>query len=141
MTQAMCTSFKKELFFAQHNFAASGGHAFKIALYTATATLDASTTVYSATNESAGTNYVAGGFALVNVDPSTSGTTAMCSFSTNPTWTSATFSTSQALIYNTSSGNKAVAVLDFGGTQNVVAGDFVVTWPAVTATTALLRLT
>jgi hypothetical protein len=141
MTQAMCTSFKKELFTAAHNFAASGGHTFKIALYTAAATLDATTTVYSTTNESVGTNYVAGGFTLVNVDPSVSGTTAMCSFSTNPTWTSGTFNTSQALIYNTSSGNKAVAVLDFGGTQSVVAGDFVISWPAVTATTALLRLT
>lgn len=141
MTQAVCTSFKKELLTATHNFAAAGGHTFKIALYTAAATLDATTTVYSATNESSGTNYTAGGFTLVNVDPSISGTTAMCSFSTNPTWTSATFNASQALIYNTSAGNKAVAVLDFGGTQTVTAGDFVITWPAVTATTALLRLT
>ena len=141
MTQAMCTSFKKELLTATHNFAAAGGHTFKIALYTAAATLDATTTVYSATNESSGTNYTAGGFTLVNVDPSISGTTAMCSFSTNPTWTSATFNASQALIYNTSAGNKAVAVLDFGGTQTVAAGDFVITWPAVTATTALMRLT
>jgi hypothetical protein len=137
----MCTSFKKELLTATHNFAAAGGHTFKIALYTAAATLDATTTVYSATNESSGTNYTAGGFTLVNVDPSISGTTAMCSFSTNPTWTSATFNASQALIYNTSAGNKAVAVLDFGGTQTVAAGDFVITWPAVTATTALMRLT
>jgi hypothetical protein len=141
VTQAVCTSFKKELLTATHNFAAAGGHTFKIALYTAAATLDATTTVYSATNESSGTNYTAGGFTLVNVDPSISGTTAMCSFSTNPTWTSATFNASQALIYNTSAGNKAVAVLDFGGTQTVTAGDFVITWPAVTATTALLRLT
>ena len=141
MTQAVCTSFKKELLTATHNFAAAGGHTFKIALYTAAATLGAATTVYSATNESSGTNYTAGGFTLTNVDPSISGTTAMCSFSANATWTSATFNASQALIYNTSASNKAVAVLDFGGTQTVTAGDFVITWPAVTATTALLRLT
>ena len=141
MTQALCTSFKQELLTATHNFAASGGHTFKIALYTAAATLDASTTVYSATNEASGTNYTAGGFTLTNVDPSISGVTVMATFSANPTWTSATFSASQALIYNTSASNKAVAVLDFGGTQTVSAGDFVVTLPAVTSTTALLRLT
>jgi len=141
MTQAMCTSFKKELFTATHNFAASGGHTFKMALYTAAASLGASTTVYSATNETSGTGYSAGGVALTNVDPSTSGTTAMCTFSANPTWTTASFSASQALIYNTSAGDKAVAVLDFGGTQTVLVGSFVVNLPAVTATTALLRLT
>ena len=140
MTQAMCTSFKKELFTATHNFAAAGGHTFKMALYVAAATLDATTTAYSASNEASGAGYSAGGFTLTNVDPSTSGTTAMVTFSANPTWTSATFSASQALIYNTSASNKAVAVLDFGGTQTVTVGDFVVTLPAVTSTTALLRL-
>lgn len=141
MTQAVCTSFKKELCIATHNFAAAGGHAFKFALYTPLATLNETTTVYSSSDEVVGMNYTAGGFALTNVNPSTSGTTAMVTFSANPTWTSATFSTSQALIYNTSAGNKAVAVLDFGGTQTVSAGDFVITFPAVTSTTALLRLT
>jgi anaerobic selenocysteine-containing dehydrogenase len=126
---------------AQHNFSAAGGHAFKIALFTSGVTLDETTTVYSATGEAGGTAYVAGGFALTNVDPSISGTTAMATFSANPTWTSATFTASQALIYNTSSSNKAVVVLDFGGTQTVSAGDFVITLPAVTSTTALLRLT
>lgn len=136
----MCVSFKKELFTATHNFAASGGHTFKIALFTASATLDETTTAYSATNEASGTNYTAGGFTLVNVDPGQSGSTAMATFSTNPTWTSATFSASQALIYNATATNKAVAVLDFGGTQTVTAGDFVITLPAATAATALLRL-
>jgi len=141
VTQALCTSFKKELLTATHNFAAAGGSTFKIALYTAAATLDATTTVYSTTNEASGTNYTAGGFTLTNADPTISGTTVMCTFAANPTWTTATFNASQALIYNTSSGNKAVAVLDFGGTQTVSVGDFVITWPAVTSTTALLRLT
>lgn len=140
MTQAMCTSFKKELFFAQHNFAASGGHAFKVALFTSSATLDATTTAYSATNEVSSAGYTAGGFALTNVDPSISGTTAMCTFSANPSWAGVTFTTSQALIYNTSASNKAVAVLDFGGNQTVTAGTFTINLPAVTSTTALLRL-
>lgn len=140
MTQAMCTSFKKELFEAAHNFLASGGHVFKFALFTSAATLDAATTAYSATNEASGTGYTAGGFTLTNVNPSTSGTTAMCTFSANPTWTGASFSASQALIYNTSASNKSVSVLDFGGTQTVTVGDFVVTIPAVTSSTALLRL-
>jgi len=141
MTQALCTSFKVEVLKAQHNFSASGGHTFKFALYTVTATLDHTTTAYSATNEVAHANYVAGGFTLTNVEPSASGTTAMCSFSSNPTWTTVSFTASQALLYNSSVSNKAVAVFDFGGSQTVTAGDFVVTLPAVTAATALLRLT
>jgi hypothetical protein len=136
----MCTSFKRELFTATHNFAASGGHTFKVALYTSTATLDASTTVYSATNEVASANYIAGGFTLTNVDPSVSGTTAMATFSANPSWSNVTFTTSQALIYNDSQSDKAVAVLDFGGNQTVTAGTFTINLPSVTASTALLRL-
>lgn len=141
MTQAMCTSFKVEVLKAQHNFSASGGHVFKFALYTAAATLDHTTTTYSATNEVSSSGYTPGGFTLTNVEPSSSGTTAMCTFSTNPAWTTVTFTASQALLYNSSVSNKAVAVLDFGGSQSVLAGDFTVTLPAVTATTALLRLT
>jgi len=140
VTQALCTSFKQELLKAVHNFSASGGHAFKLALYTSAATLDETTTVYAATNEVASAGYSAGGFALTNVEPSTSGTTAMTSFSPNATWTGVTFTTSQALLYNSSASNKAVAVLDFGGNQTVTAGDFVVLFPPVTASTALLRL-
>jgi hypothetical protein len=141
MTQAMCTSFKVELFKAQHNFSASGGHTFKFALYTPSATLDSTTTAYSATNEVTSTNYTAGGFTLTNVDPSSSGAVAMCSFSSNPTWTTVSFTASQGLLYNSSASNKAVAVFDFGGSQTVTVGDFVVTLPAVAPTTALLRLT
>ena len=141
MTQAMCTSFKVELLKAVHNFSASGGHTFKCAVYTSSATLGAATTAYSATNEVSSANYTAGGFTLTNVDPSSSGTTAMCTFSANPTWTNVSFTASQALIYNASASNKAVAVLDFGGNQTVAAGVFTITLPAVTSTTALLRLT
>ena len=106
MSQAMCTSFKTELFSATHNFNASGGHTFKMALFTASATLDATTTAYSATNEVSSVNYTAGGFTLTNVNPSSSGTTAMCTFSANPSWGSVTFSASQALIYNRRSATR-----------------------------------
>lgn len=140
MTQAMCTSFKVELFQAVHNFKASGGHSFKIALFTSSATLDATTTAYSSSNEVSSAGYSAGGFALTNVDSSASGSTAMQSFSTSPTWTGVTFTASQALIYNTSASNKSIAVLDFGGNQTVTSGTFTINLPAVTATTALLRL-
>lgn len=142
MTQAMCTSFKVELGKAQHNFSASGGHAFKIALYKAAATLGEATTAYSATNEvgNSGT-YSAGGLALTNVDPSSSGTTGMITFGANPQWNNVTFTDcTQALIYNTNGGfNRAVAVLDFGGNQAVTAGTFTINLPSATSTTALLR--
>jgi len=140
MTQGICTSFKVELFQAVHNFKASGGHTFKCALYTASATLNPAVTAYSSSNEVAHANYTAGGFPLTNVDSSASGTTAMQTFSANPTWNNVSFTASQALIYNSSVSNKAVAVLDFGGNQTVTNGTFTVNLPPVTATTALLRL-
>lgn len=140
MTQAMCTSFKKELFSAVHNFNAAGGHAFKVALYTATAVLDATTTAYSATNEVASAGYVAGGFALTNVDPAMSGTTAYVTFAANPLWTGVTFTPTQALVYNTSAGNKSVAVLDFGGAQSITAGVLQINLPPTGPNTAFLRL-
>jgi hypothetical protein len=136
----MTTSFKVELFRAAHNFSASGGHTFKIAVYTGSATLDAATTAYSATNEVSSAGYSAGGFTLTNVDSSSSAGVAMQSFSTNPSWTGVTFTATQALIYNSSASNKAVAVLDFGGSQAVVNGTFTINLPSVTSTTALLRL-
>lgn len=136
----MCTSFKAELFRGTHNFSASGGHSFKCALFTSSATLGASTTTYSSSNEVTHANYTAGGFSLTNVDSSTSGTTAMQTFSANPSWVNVTFTASQALIYNATQSNKAVGTLDFGGNQSVVNGTFTINLPAVTATTALLRL-
>jgi hypothetical protein len=139
MAQALCTSFKKELFEGVHNFA-SGGDAFKIALYTSSATLNETTTVYSSSNEVVHANYGAGGLLLANVNPSTSGTTVMVTFGVNPLWTSVTFTTSQALIYNDTKSDKAVAVLDFGGSIAVSAGNFMITIPAVTPSTALIRL-
>ena len=142
MTQALCTSFKVEMLKAQHNFAAAGGHAFKVALFKAAKVLNAGTTVYNNSDEVAASGtYVAGGFPLTNVDPSADGTTGMVTFSGNPQWTGVTFTDcTQALIYNTNGGfNRAVAVLDFGGNQAVTAGTFIINLPSATATTALLR--
>jgi transcription initiation factor TFIID subunit TAF12 len=102
--------------------------------------LNAATTAYSSSNEVTHANYTAGGFILTNVDSSASGTTAMQTFSANPTWSGVSFTASQALIYNSSVSDKAVAVLDFGGSQIVTNGTFTINLPAVTATTALFRL-
>lgn len=107
ISTAMCTSFKQELLEAKHNFLASGGNTFKLALYTSSATLGAATTAYSATNEASGTNYTAGGAALTNVNPSSSGTTALTDFD-DLTFSSATITANGALIYNdTASGDQS----------------------------------
>jgi len=135
----MCTSFKKELLSGTHVIATTSGDVFKMALYTSSATLDATTTSYSSTNEVTGTNYTAGGITLTNVDPASSGTTGYTQFA-NATFTNVTLTARGALIYNSSKGNKAVAVLDFGSDKTATAGDFVVTMPTNSSTTALLRL-
>ena len=108
ITQAMCTSFKKELMEAKHNFLASGGNTFKIALYTSSATLSAATTAYSATNEVSGTNYTAAGNTLTNVNPASSGTTGFTDFA-DTTWSSSTITANGAVIYNdTATGDPSV---------------------------------
>lgn len=117
----------------------TSGDTFKLALYTSAATLDSSTTVYSSSNESSGTGYTAGGGTLTNLGTSLSGTTAFLSFD-NYTWTSATISAYGALIYNTSKNNAAVAVLSFGATYSSTAGNFQITFPANTSTTAVIIL-
>jgi len=117
----------------------TSGDVFKIALYTSSATLDSSTTVYTTSGESSGTGYTAGGGTLTNLGTSLSGTTAFLSFD-NYTWTSATISAYGALIYNTSRQNKAVAVLSFGATYSSTNGNFQVTFPANTSTTAVIIL-
>ena len=99
ITQAMCTSFKKELLEAKHNFLNSGGSTFKIALYTSSASLDASTSAYTTSNEVSGTNYTAKGNTLTRVDPTTSGTTAFTDFA-DTTWSSSTITARGALIFN-----------------------------------------
>lgn len=145
ITQAMVTSFKTESFDGIHNFGtgvtrgSTAADTFKIALYTSSASLDASTSTYSASNETSGTGYTAGGNTLtINQVPTSSGTTAYLSFATS-TWTSASFTAAGALIYNSTQGNKAVAVLSFGGNQTVAGGDFNILFPASGPTTAILR--
>jgi len=144
ITQAMCTSFKQELLQAQHDFTASTGHSFKLALYTSSATLGASTTDYSATNEVSGTGYSAGGGALTNVTPTTSGTTAFTDFA-DLTFSTATITANGALIYNTTTGGgssttDSVVVLAFGGDKTSTAGDFTIQFPTADASNAIIRI-
>jgi len=143
ITQAMCTSFKQELLEGQHDFRTSG-HTFKLALYTSSATLGATTTDYSATNEVSGTGYSAGGAALTNIDPTASGTTAFCDFS-DLTFSTATITANGALIYNTTTGGgtgttDSVVVLAFGGDKTSTAGDFTIQFPTADASNAIIRI-
>jgi len=136
---AMCTSFKKEVMEAKHNFLASGGHSFKMALYTSTATLGATTTAYSSSNEISGTGYTATGKALTNVNPTTSGTTAYTDFA-DVSWTSSTFTANGAMIYNdTAAGDPSVSIHAFGGDKTVTSGTFTVQFPTANSTDAIIR--
>ena len=136
ITQAMCTSFKEDLFQKEQDM---DSDTLKIALYTSSASLDASTTAYTTSNEVSGTGYTAGGEALTGATIGTSGTTAFVDFN-DPEWTSASFTARGALIYNdTLAGNNAVAVLDFGGDFTVSSGTFRIVFPASGAT-AILRI-
>ena len=144
ITQAMCTSFKQELLEAGHNFKNSGGHTFKIALFTSSASLDASTTGYSTSNEVSGTGYSAGGGTLTRVDPTTSGTTAFTDFA-DLTFSTATITANGALIYNTTTGGgsgtvDSVIVLAFGGDKTSTAGDFTIQFPTADASNAIIRI-
>ena len=139
ITQAMCTSFKQELMQALHDFDNPAGNTFKIAMYTSSATLGASTTAYSTTNEVTGTNYSAGGNTLSSVTPTSSGTTAFTDFA-DTTWTSATITANGALIYNNTNSNRAVAVLAVGGDQTSTNGDITIVFPAADASNAIIRI-
>ena len=140
ITTAMCTSFKKELMEGTHNFT-TGGDAFKLALYTTGASLDASTTVYVTGGEVTSTNYSAGGAALTKVStfPKSTGTTAITDFA-DLTFSTVTVAARGCLIYNSTDANKAVAVIDFGGTKSSTSGDFTVQFPSPTATGAIIRI-
>jgi len=136
----MCTSFKKELMEAKHNFLNSGGSTFRLALYTNSASFTAATTAYTSSNEVSGTNYTAKGNSLTRVDPSTSGTTALTDFA-DTTWSSATITARGGLLYNDSvSGDTSCLVLDFGGDKTSTAGDFTVQFPAADASNAIIRI-
>lgn len=137
----MCTSFKTELMKAVHNFTASTGNTFKLALYTNSAAFTAATTAYTATNEvTASGSYSAGGGSLTNVTPTSSGTTAFTDFN-DLSFTTATITAYGALIYNSSAtGNPSVVVLDFGGAKTSTAGTFQIIFPAADATNAIIRI-
>lgn len=148
ISQAMVTSFKVEILDGIHNFgvgvvrASTAADVFKLALYTSSATLGASTTAYSATDEvsSSGTNYTAGGLTLtISQVPTSTGTTAWLDFD-DLTFPSATLTARGALIYNATQSNKAVAVLDFGSDKTSTAGNFTIQFPSATSTTAILRI-
>jgi len=140
ISQAMCTSFKVELLTGTHDFTNSTGDTFKIALYTSSATLGASTTAYTASNEVSGTGYTATGNTLTNVTPTSSSTTAYTDFA-DTTWSSATITANGALIYNdTEAGDPAVCVLAFGGDKTSTNGDFTIQFPTADASNAIIRI-
>ena len=139
ISQSMCTSFKVELLQGVHNFTASTGDVFKIALYTSSATLGASTTAYTVSNEVSGPGYTAGGNTLTNVTPTSSGTTAFTDFA-DTTWSAATITARGALIYNSTESDKAVAVLDFGSDKTSTAGNFTIVFPTADASNAIIRI-
>jgi hypothetical protein len=150
----MTTSFKAEILLAVHDFRSTGGDTFKLAMYTSSATIDANTTAYTATNEASGTNYTAGGGTLTNggVTASNTSTSAGTGFTTfsNLTFTNATVTARGALIYNTTPSangtanttltNAAVAALDFGADKTSTAGDFTIIFPTASNTAAIIRI-
>jgi len=143
ITSAVCNTFKTEVLRAIHNFTASSGNSFKLALYTSSATLNKTTTAYSATNEIAnasGSAYSAGGIALTSVTPALSTDTACCDFA-DVSFTSASFTANGCLIYNdTASGDPAVCAIAFGGDKTVSSGTFTIQFPTADASNAILRI-
>ena len=142
ITSAVCTSFKVELLKGVHDFTATTGDTFKIALFTSSATLGAGTTAFATTNEitnSSGTAYTSGGATLTSVTPTSDSTTAVCDFA-NVSFTSASFTANGALIYNSSESNKAVAAIAFGSDKTATNGTFTIQFPTADATNAIIRL-
>ena len=148
ITSALCTSFKVELLEGDHDFN-NGADAYKVALLKAnasiTGTYDASTTNYSDVTGNSdelpnGSGYTTGGYALTNVNPTSTSTTAFTDFSANASWTSATFTTRGCIIYNTSDSNSAVAVINFGADYSVSGGTFEIQWPTADSSNAIIRI-
>ena len=142
IASAICNSFKQEILVGTHNFTASSGNDFKLAMYTSSASMGASTTAYSATNEisnSSGSSYSAGGKAITSVTPVLDGSTAVCDFA-DVSWTSASFTANGCLIYNDTQSDKAVCVVAFGGDKTVSSGTFTIQFPAAAASTAIVRI-
>jgi hypothetical protein len=140
ITSAICTSFKVEILKGVHNFTASTGDTFRLALYTSSATLGASTPAYTTSEEITGTGYTAKGNALTSVTPVADGTTAVCDFA-DTSFTSATFTANGCLIFNDdATGDPAVCAVAFGGDKTVSSGTFTIQFPNAAATTAIVRI-
>jgi len=143
ITSAICNSFKTEILTAVHNFTATTGDTFNLALYTSSATLDKTTTAYSATNEitnTSGSAYTAGGIALTSVTPALSGDTACCDFA-DVSWTSASFTANGCLIFNDSAaGDPSVCAIAFGGDKTATNGTFTIQFPTADASDAIIRI-
>ena len=140
ITSAICNSFKTEILTGTHNFTASSGNTFNLALYTSDATLNKSTTAYTTSNEASGTNYTAKGASLTRVDPTTSSTTAFTDFA-DLTFSNATVTANGCMIFNDSaSGDPAVCILAFGGDKTSTAGDFTIQFPTADASNAIIRI-
>ena len=143
ITSAICNSFKQEVFQAIHNFTASSGNTFNLALYTSSATLNKSTTAYSSSNEisnTSGSAYSAKGKALTSVTPALSTDTACCDFA-DVSWTSASFTANGCLIFNDSAtGDPAVCAIAFGSDKTVTSGTFTIQFPAADADNAIIRI-
>ena len=139
ITSTLTTSFKVELLKGNHNFTNSSGATYKLALYTSSATLGATTTSFTTTGQASGTGYSTGGGTLTNVTPTSTGTTAVTDFS-DLTFGTATITARGCMIYNSSDSNKSVATIDFGGDKTSTAGDFTIVFPAKAASTAIIRI-
>ena len=140
ISQAMCSSFKKELMTATHNFTASSGNTFNLALYTSSASLGAATAAYTSSNEASGTGYTAKGAALTSVTPVVTGTTAVGDFA-DLTFSTVSITARGAMIFNeTASGDPSVCILDFGGDKVASSGDFTVQFPTASASAAIIRI-
>ena len=139
ITSAICTSFKVELLKGVHNFTATTGNTFNLALYTSSASLGAATTAYTTSNEVSGTGYTAKGNALTSVTPVADSTTAVCDFS-DVSFSSASFTANGALIYNSSASNAAVCAIAFGSDKTATNGTFTIQFPTADATNAIIRL-
>ena len=142
ISSAICNSFKQEILVGTHNFTASSGNSFKIALYTSSASLGAGTTAYSSSNEisnTSGSAYSAGGKTIVSVTPALDGSTACCDFA-DISFTSASFTANGCLIYNDTQADKAVCVVAFGSDKTVSSGTFTIQFPAADASNAIVRI-
>ena len=142
ISSAICNSFKQEILVGTHNFTASSGNAFKIALYTSSASLGAGTTAYSSSNEitnASGSAYSAGGKTIVSVTPVLDGTVAVCDFA-DISFTSASFTANGCLIYNDTNADRAVCAIAFGGDKTVSSGTFTIQFPTADASNAIIRI-